>query len=88
MMSEEDQKSEISITQVMGGMKETQETGEYPDYYNVRSRKYKKTWRVNSLPAELKYKGEVVYTINRDEMVFDEKGKHRQDILVGIEMRD
>lgn len=47
----------------MGGVHEAATTGEYPDYYLIRSRKYGKSWKVKEFPVELKYKREEVYLI-------------------------
>jgi hypothetical protein len=48
------EKPEITIKSISGGMLETQMTGKYPNYYTIRSRKYKRNWRLEKLPADLK----------------------------------
>ncbi|MFN1835279.1 hypothetical protein AB2B38_008455 [Balneola sp. MJW-20] len=81
-------KPEIRIRHIQGGMMETMKTGVYPDYYLVRSRKYEKSWKVKELPAELKFKGKVVYSIEHEFEVYDGEGRPMEDIELSMEMRD
>jgi hypothetical protein len=82
------EKPEITIKSISGGIYETRKTGEYPDYYTVRSRKYKKSWRVKEFPVDLKFKGEVVYNVIDEDTVLDNKGEQIDYIDFVLVMRD
>ena len=73
---------------IMGGMMEAIETNEYPNYYLFRSRKYKKTWRSKEMPIDLKFKGEIVYSVKKDFEVYDGNGHPIVDIETISEIRD
>ena len=83
-----DSKFEIRIRHITGGIKETRDTGEYPDYYLLRSRKYSKTWRFKKLPNELKYKGKMVYLVEDVLTVYDCDGQLVEEIEFEDIMRD
>lgn len=81
-------KPEIRIRQIMGGLHETAKTGEYPDYHLLRSRKFSKTWKFKNTPVELKYKGEVVYSVADEVTIYDKEGRLIDDVEFIMEMRD
>ncbi|MEX0660380.1 MAG: hypothetical protein WEA58_10895 [Balneolaceae bacterium] len=81
-------KPEISIKSISGGIEKIRKTGKYPDYYTLRSRKYKQSWRFEGFPAELKIKGELVYKVVDEDTILDKFGKRIDDIELVIEMRD
>ena len=86
-MAANTQKPEVRIRHIMGGMLEAIETNEYPNYYLFRSRKYKKTWRFKEMPVDLKFKGEIVYSVKNDFEVYDVDGQPIVDIDTISEMR-
>lgn len=81
-------KSEITIKSISSGVLEFERTGEYPNYHTFCSRKYKRSWRLEKFPVELKVKGEVVYSLKDENTVFDKKGERMDDMEFIIEMRD
>ena len=69
-------KPEITLKSISGGMGQTMETGKYPQYYTLWSRKYKRSWRFEEFPVEFKVKGEAVYIVKdpflyRNNHIFD-----------------
>jgi hypothetical protein len=82
------EKPEITLKSISGGMKETMETGKYPEYYTLWSRKYKRSWCFEELPVEFKVKGEVVHSVNEDLVVYDENGRLVVSLEFISEMRD
>lgn len=87
-MAKNEIKPEIRLRHIMGRLQETAKTGEYPDYYMIRSRKYEKSWKVNELPVDLKYKREIVYSIIDELTIHDKEGKIIESVEFGMEMRD
>ena len=87
-MNSKSPKPEVRIRHIMGGMVEAIETNEYPNYYLFRSRKYKKTLRFSEMLIELKFKGEIVYSVKRDFEVYDGEGQPIVDIETISEMGD
>jgi len=87
-MAEKKIKPEIRIRHIMGGLYEAATTGEYPDYYLLRSRKFSQTWKFKNTPIELKYKGEVIYSVVDEMTIFDKEECLIDDVEFIMEMRD
>lgn len=81
-------KPEITLKSISGGMIQTMKTGEYPQYYTLLSRKYKRSWRLKEFPVELKVKGEVVYKVVDTCTILDKNDHEIEDIEFVIEMMD
>lgn len=81
-------KSEITLKSISGGLIQAMETGKYPKYHTLWSRKYKRSWRFEELPVELKMKGEVVYSVDENFVVFDKDGERVWSMEYIYEMRD
>jgi len=81
-------KPEITLKSISGGMVQAMETGKYPQYYTLWSRKYKRSWRFEEFPVELKVKGEVVYKIMDESTILDKNGLEIEDVEFIVQMRD
>lgn len=69
-------------------MMEAMKTGKYPEYYTFWSRKYNRNWQFEDFPAELKLKGEVVYTVIDEFTILDRNDNEIEDFEFMVEMRD
>lgn len=72
----------------MGGVHEAAINGEYPNYHLLRSRKFSKTWKFKNTPIELKYKGEVVYSVVDEVTIYDKEGRLIDNVEFILEVRD
>lgn len=81
-------KPEITLKSISGGIVQTIETGKNPEFYTLWSRKYKQSCRFEKLPFEFRVKGEVVYSVNEDLVVFDKDGERVESMEYISEMRN